>query len=61
MGLSTPRGAPERIQGAKSTSGSPAKSAKASNNSGVGAGRDPEAECPRACKVFIRSSASSSS
>eukprot|EP00969_Alexandrium_andersonii_P271459 11997877-Alexandrium_andersonii.AAC.1 len=35
IGLRTPRGAPVRIQGAKSESGSPATCAKASKNSGI--------------------------
>eukprot|EP00969_Alexandrium_andersonii_P017516 766147-Alexandrium_andersonii.AAC.1 len=47
-GLSTPRGAPVRIQGAKSMSGSPATSAKASTNSGIRPARTLGTGCPSA-------------
>eukprot|EP00969_Alexandrium_andersonii_P101459 4476105-Alexandrium_andersonii.AAC.1 len=56
-GLSTPRRAPERIQGARSTSGPPASSGnKASKNSGVRPERAPGAGRPRADNAFVLSS-----
>eukprot|EP00969_Alexandrium_andersonii_P340055 15032180-Alexandrium_andersonii.AAC.1 len=51
-GLNTPRGAPDRIQGARSVSGSPATSAKAPKNSGSRPARALGAGCPSACSAF---------
>eukprot|EP00969_Alexandrium_andersonii_P161112 7120123-Alexandrium_andersonii.AAC.1 len=61
MGQSTPRGGPNRIQEAKSTSGSPAISEKASNNSRTRPEPALGADRPRASSAFIRSSESSRS
>eukprot|EP00969_Alexandrium_andersonii_P240000 10595384-Alexandrium_andersonii.AAC.1 len=47
-GLRTPRGGPVRIRGARSISGSPATSAKASKNSGIRPVRTLGAGCPSA-------------
>eukprot|EP00969_Alexandrium_andersonii_P022431 981903-Alexandrium_andersonii.AAC.1 len=58
-GLSTPNGAPERIHGAESASGSPATLANASKNSVIRPGPVPGAGCPKACRTFIRSPESS--